>query len=623
MTHDRVLYSGDGPNPLLRSFVEAHCARNPYRPADDYRVEEFSRPIMTTKNSPVFGMHPYHLGKKPHDAIQAYVRHFTTEGDLVLDPFCGSGSTALAALTSGRNAVAIDASPAATFITRFYLSRCDPEVLWHRFNVLCQEVDSEIRYLYDTTCHKCGRAGTIHYVIYSNEYHCAGCGRAVTLYEASLYNQSCCPHCLSERGEHRRIGSMLKIAGYVPVAVNFSCHGRCRPKRMTRSVFGPKGDRDAFAAIDLARIREIERAPIPYPHPIQFMMNESNPDLPWGDEWRPSRDFRRVSQLFTYRNLRALAAFMHAAGNDYDLKAVITAGMTAVSRKAQHLDGGGGYIPGNWSLPPVSKQRNVLESLTRVFKRTVKAKAELARTIQTQSACISTQSATDMDALPECSVDYIFTDPPYGGSVQYGELNFVWESWLGFNTSWHDSEIIINATRRKSVDHWARMMRLAASECHRVLKPGRWLSLCWHDASSMTWRLVQQIFADAGFVIGDLGHALSIDTDSETYNQRVSDKVVRRDLVINFRKPQEGERLPAVPSNSAGGESFEGRACRTIGAYVLAHPGATKDRIYDHFISVMIRCGSLENHNFDALLSRVAVRVSTGGTGWVLKSDTQ
>ena len=40
----------------------------------------------------------------------------------------------------------------------------------------------------------------------------------------------------------------------------------------------------------------------------------------------------------------------------------------------------------------------------------------------------------------------IFTDPPYADKVQYGELNFVWEAWLGFDTRWHDEEIIVNAS---------------------------------------------------------------------------------------------------------------------------------------------------------------------------------
>ncbi len=119
-----MLYSGDKPNPSLRSFVMAHMQSRPFDPdTDDYQPREFTSPIITTKTSPVYSMHSYHLGKKPYDAVEAYINHYTSRGDLVLDPFCGSGSTSLAALVQGRKAVAIDASPAATFITRFYLSQ--------------------------------------------------------------------------------------------------------------------------------------------------------------------------------------------------------------------------------------------------------------------------------------------------------------------------------------------------------------------------------------------------------------------------------------------------------------------------------------------------------------------
>ncbi|MGO9566028.1 MAG: DNA methyltransferase, partial [Desulfomonilaceae bacterium] len=434
----------------------AHMQDRPFDPdTDNYRAEEFTSSINTTKTSPVYSMHSYHLGKKPYDAVEAYINHYTSRGDLVLDPFCGSGSTSLAALVQGRKAVAIDASPAATFITRFYLSGCDPADLAGRFQRMCAAVSEEMQYLYGTICHRCNSPATIHYAIYSNLYECPSCSRRVSLYEASQRTPPCCPWCLSERGLQQPISSFLRTCGYEPVAVNFYCHGGCKPKRMTRSVLGSEMERKAFERLDLARIREIESAPIPYPFPDRFMMNVTDPSIPWGDEWRPSRDFRRVSDLFTYRNLRAVAAFMQAAGSDDDLRAIITSGMFAVSRKAQHLVEGGGYIPGNWALPPMSKQRNCLESVKKVFGRILTAKKILAMRLQSQDACISTQSAASMDQIPTDSVDYIFTDPPYGGAVQYGELNFVWESWLGLNTDWHDQEIIVNHTRNKSLKEWA------------------------------------------------------------------------------------------------------------------------------------------------------------------------
>jgi hypothetical protein len=87
-------YSGDQPNPSLRHFVEEHAT--PYDPdTDEYKVTAFNEPITTTKATAIYNMHSYHQGKKPHDAIRRYILHFTREGDLVMDPFSGSGGTSL------------------------------------------------------------------------------------------------------------------------------------------------------------------------------------------------------------------------------------------------------------------------------------------------------------------------------------------------------------------------------------------------------------------------------------------------------------------------------------------------------------------------------------------------
>ena len=127
-------YYSSGPNPNLRRFVEEHAT--PYDPAtDDYDVPPFDQPITTTKATAIYNMHTY-WSKKPHDAIRQYIRHYTQPGDLVLDPFCGSGGTALAALMEGRAAIAIDLSPAATFITKNYCTPVDVDELQRAFEEL-------------------------------------------------------------------------------------------------------------------------------------------------------------------------------------------------------------------------------------------------------------------------------------------------------------------------------------------------------------------------------------------------------------------------------------------------------------------------------------------------------
>ena len=156
-------------------------------------------------------------------------------------------------------------------------------------------------------------------------------------------------------------------------------------------------------------------------------------------------------------------------------------------------------------------------------------------------------------------------------------------------------------------------------ECYRVLKPGRGLSLCWHDASAATWRHVQDIMARVGFTVEESDHALFIDTGSNTYNQRVTDKVVKRDLVLNFRKPRPGESGRAPTAVRKDNTPFDVRARLIISDYLKAHPGSSKDRIYDHFMCKLMKTGRMEDHDFEKLLLQVARKASDGRNAWFLK----
>ncbi|MGA7496787.1 MAG: hypothetical protein WBX00_08675 [Isosphaeraceae bacterium] len=182
----------------------------------------------------------------------------------------------------------------------------------------------------------------------------------------------------------------------------------------------------------------------------------------------------------------------------------------------------------------------------------------------------------------------------------------MWESWLDFDTTWHDEEIIVNEVRGKSSADWAALMKKALAECFRVLKPGRWLSLCYHDTSEGTWALVQDIMAEVGFVLDKTDSALFIDTGQKSYNQLTADKSTKRDLVLNFRKPKAGE---FVITRLIDGRTFAELGTQVLRDFLTSHPGATKDRIYDELVSRMVQAGKMEAHDFNALLRSVAEEV--------------
>src|SRR5262245_59022471 len=176
-------YSGDQPNPHLRAFVEEHLAVHPYDPvSDDYDLPAFAKPIEATKVTAIYNMHTY-WSKKPHDAIREYIRHYTQKGDLVLDPFCGSGGTALAALMEGRKAIAIDRSPAATFISKNYCTPVVAKSLEPAFDALRRQIQTELDWLYETRCDRCDGKGTTLATVYSQVFECPRCLAKVALFD--------------------------------------------------------------------------------------------------------------------------------------------------------------------------------------------------------------------------------------------------------------------------------------------------------------------------------------------------------------------------------------------------------------------------------------------------------
>jgi DNA modification methylase len=620
-------YSGDKPNPNLRAFVEAHLRESPYDPkADDYDVGAFNVPIETTKATAIYNMHVY-WSKKPHTAIRQYIRHYTQPGDLVLDPFCGSGGTALSALLEGRKAIAIDRSPAATFITKNHCTPVDSEELQAGFEQVKKAIKDEIDWLYETRCDRCGGKAITGYTVYSQVFECPRCLTKIALYDCGLEESetaagkaktvNVCPIC-QRNGFTETIRAQSEKYGFVPVKVVYRCESGCKPTRAVREHQDAALEKRAyFEQFDLGKIEEIEEQAVPHWYPPHRMMNVGSDSEPWGDKWRAGTgNFRTVAELFTKRNLWALSVTREAIGKleNNPVRDALMFGLTGIMLNTTKMcqdRGKLGFNKGTYYIPQVFRELYVPNSLDyKIDNHLIPACEEIAE-LDTSDVCISTQSAGDLSAIGTNSVDYIFTDPPYADKIQYGELNFIWEAWLDFDTAWHNEEIIVNEIRGKSVADWESRMKKAMAECFRVLKPGRWLSLCYHDTSEGTWELIQDIMAEVGFIVDRSESALFIDAKQKSYNQRTADKVTQRDLVINFRKPKRGDWVKSrvvIPAD-ADVPTFRELARLSIREYLQANPGETKDRIYDDLVSRMVRAGQMQAHNFQEILREVAEEV--------------
>ena len=113
------------PNPYINDFIQKYG--RPYdEEKDTYHRKPYVGDVSEGKNDPVYNAHSYHT-KVPYKAIMKYIKHYTDEGDIVFDGFCGTGMTGVAAQMLNRKAILSDLSPVATFIAYNYNTKVDVE----------------------------------------------------------------------------------------------------------------------------------------------------------------------------------------------------------------------------------------------------------------------------------------------------------------------------------------------------------------------------------------------------------------------------------------------------------------------------------------------------------------
>ncbi len=231
-------YSGDQPNPNLHAFVEAHLAERPYNPEhDDYNVPAFNKPIETTKATAIYNMHPY-WSKKPHDAIRQYILHYTQPGDLVLDPFSGSGGTAIASLLEGRKAVALDLSPSASFITANSLCIFTCLDFEKAVFKLAQAVQPIVNNRFSFTDPK----GITRAVVYTERFRCSRCFDIVPFIRATAGDKQYFRGRIKAKEKCPKCGEPLQTnlderLGFVPAEIHVSPNTHPR-KIVTIDVLG-------------------------------------------------------------------------------------------------------------------------------------------------------------------------------------------------------------------------------------------------------------------------------------------------------------------------------------------------------------------------------------------------
>ncbi len=541
--NDLVVPSDQNLSKIVTHFVNRHSAS--YSEHDDnYLVEPHASDVKSGKTSIIYNAHSYHT-KVPPEGIAHFVRHYTKPGEIILDPFCGTGMTGLAALLENRNALLLDISPVASFIAFNYCTPFDREKFIQAESQIQKEMQKLVAWLYETRCEKCGRKAEIECTVWSEELQCPRCNTHFPLWASSVINDKNimkkfkCPSCAKDldRAKCTKVGK-------TPIKVVFDCPN-C--KRHEQKV----------SESELARIREIENrfnaisdnSFFPKTDLNEWPVNENGKPLwypssrmPEGDESRRNDriGITQVNHFYTARNLWALAKLWYLISKVEDertriaLQFVFTSfNPSLVSHLTRYNFGkrGNGPLSGTLYVPGFSAERNVLSIWNNKKKDVIK----LFSLIQTKAESVVTnQSATDLGNVPCNSIDYVFTDPPFGSNLMYSELNFIWESWLR-NLTDTKNEAIINKTQGKGIAEYKSLMSDAFKEIYRVLKPGRWMTLVFHNSDGDVWQAIQEGLSQSGFSVAMIG---TFDKKQRSFKQVTSTGAVGYDVVINCYKPK-------------------------------------------------------------------------------------
>jgi len=138
--------------------------------------------------------------------------------------------------------------------------------------------------------------------------------------------------------------------------------------------------------------------------------------------------------------------------------------------------------------------------------------------------------------MPSESADYIFIDPPFGANINYSEVNYNDESWLGVKTN-NQKEAIENSFQNKTLEDYRALMTMSFSEAFRVIKPGRWMTVVFSNTKSAVWNSIQAALADSGFLVANVS---ALDKKLGSFKAVTTPTAVKQDLVISVYKPKAG-----------------------------------------------------------------------------------
>lgn len=485
--------------------------------------------VEVSRGDAVYMAHSY-LTKVPPTAIEPFVEALSAPGDTVLDPFAGSGMTGVSAMMLGRNAVLYDISVLGQHIGSNYVSLVQSEHLRQSAQVAIEAAKVRVGEIYATRCEQCGGEAELSRCVWSAVLTCPGCRADVVFYESLsragwAKSDMACPACgthIVTRGT-RRVGEVAVLD-----TVSCTCSSKLRDQAVSPPLHAASLAGLDWPDIPIGRDRQMYQASALGRHGLDS-----------------------TAKFFSQRNLVALSGLRDAikAVDSERVRDKLMFAFTAILARASKRYQWSRRRPlnaanQNYYIAPVFYEWNVFDLFQRKVEAVIRSddliRAHLA--VRPSGSLCNVEyrlgSARKLD-LPDNSIDYVFTDPPFGSNIFYSDMNLFQEAWLGRQTD-HAEEAVVDRTKNgstpRTADRYEAILTEALQECARVLKPGKYLSLVFSNSSGQLWSLLERATRSAGFVIDP--DALSVLNKGQRSVKGLAsgfENVVTLDLILTMR----------------------------------------------------------------------------------------
>ncbi len=499
-------------------------------------MEHLNRQIPPKAHTAMYNWHKF-WGRKTWNVVSEFIDTYCPKDGIVMDPFSGSGVSALEALKLGRRVIAVDLNPVATEILRLTIQPVDLVKLNEAYQRIAQNVKKTINNLYLAECRKCKEEIPVECAVWKRDEK-----KNLTLKELR-YKCSNCDEVVEKGGN--------------PTAKNLKFIKEVVDEFRKSKLWYPKN-------------------PLYYSDGTAFVKKEH---------------YDSLDEMFTPRNLYALAILMNNIEKEKDktlrdfLKIAFTSMVHLCSTMVPALSPAetnhqtafsSVWTQHSYWFAREFMEQNVwkkFESSMIGHQGLMKAKIESNKFFKdvkithsldaflsdSSDICIITGSCLDvLDKMPARSIDYIFTDPPYDASIQYGELSYLWAAWLrkdkGYVERISSEEIVRNERQHKDFDVYHTLLKRSFDGMYKVLKLNKYLTLTFHNPTFKVRNATIRAGTHAGFDFEKIHHQPTAQKSGKSLLQPFGSAM--GDFYLRFHKPVSARTRLEAP-NEIDEQRFE------------------------------------------------------------------